>query len=205
MGIKSVTEILNIINKPALVYWANKIGLQGIKLSEYKKDGTSIGTLAHAIIENWIKKCKTNFNSYTKKQIKQACQCSKMFFDWVKKQKEFIPIASELQLISQKYDYTGIIDLIAIINGKLALIDFKTCNIYDEAKYQVAAYFNLINEYQNFKELKLPRDFFEVEKAVIIKISKNNDFEIIEVKNLNKYFNVFKSALELTKSIENID
>ena len=53
--VPSVTQILGVINKPALINWANKMGLQGIKTSEVLRNTADIGTLAHEIIEKWIK------------------------------------------------------------------------------------------------------------------------------------------------------
>jgi hypothetical protein len=48
---------------------------------------------------------------------------------------------SEKITYSRKHDYTGIIDIIAEVNGERCIVDIKTSNgIYDEMRLQVAAY-----------------------------------------------------------------
>lgn len=189
--VPSVTTILQVINKPALVTWANKMGFQGIKVDEVLKNTANIGTLAHAIIENWIKYKKTDFWGYDKKQIIQACQCSKKFFEWAKQQEKFVPIVSEIPLVSEKYNYGGCIDLIANLNGKRTLIDFKTSSgIWDEAKYQTSAYFNMANE-----------NGWDCTDILIIRIGREG-FETFKVEYKKEAFEVFKSALELFKNIK---
>ena len=48
----TVTELLDLLNKPALINWANKIGLQGIKLEEYRTSKKEGGISLHKQIEN---------------------------------------------------------------------------------------------------------------------------------------------------------
>ena len=54
MKTPSVTELCDILNKPALMIWANKIGLEGIKLSSYKKESTKSGIKKHKVIEDYL-------------------------------------------------------------------------------------------------------------------------------------------------------
>lgn len=188
--VPSVTTILKVINKPALVQWANKMGLQGIKTNEVLKDTANVGTLAHEIIEKWIKKEKPDFSQYSKEQIIQACQCSKRFFEWIKKQEKFVPIVSEIPLVSEEYNYGGCVDLIANLNGKRTVIDFKTSSgIWDEAKYQVSAYYNMANE-----------NGWNCTDTMIIRIGRDG-FETFKVEYKEQAFEVFKSALNLYNMI----
>lgn len=208
----SVTTILGIISKPALQFWANKIGLQGIKMTEYVDDKADIGTLAHSICEFYITGNKIEWEKYTKEQIMQACKCAKKFFEWLSYQYEFIPVASELELVSEKYQYGGCIDLLAILNGKLTLIDFKTCSaIWNEQKYQVSAYHNLLNEnFEKVRELalnKIPDKYKKVTDVVILRIGRNEEegFEYCPVTQIKKGFEVFKSALKLYTNIKDFE
>ena len=50
----SVTQLTKILDKPALMSWANKIGLEGIRLDEYRKKVMSNGTSLHKQIEMFI-------------------------------------------------------------------------------------------------------------------------------------------------------
>jgi hypothetical protein len=49
--VPSVKSVLGIINKPALMKWANKMGLQGIDSGAYASDAARVGILAHAMIQ----------------------------------------------------------------------------------------------------------------------------------------------------------
>jgi hypothetical protein len=51
----SVTQLISLLDKPALLKWANKIGLQGINIEDYKKQSFSKGNYYHNQIENYIK------------------------------------------------------------------------------------------------------------------------------------------------------
>lgn len=206
--VPSVTTVLSVINKPALQIWANNIGLEGIKMYEYVDDKADIGTLAHSICEFYLTKKLIEWGKYTKAQILQACACSKKFMEWVSYQNEFIPVACELELISNKYNYGGCIDMVAVLNGRLTLVDFKTCSaIWDEAKYQTCAYYALVNE--NFDYLKensinpIPPKFKKVQDIVILRIGRNREegFEYRPISSKKEGFNVFKNALNLYRSI----
>lgn len=184
--VPSVTQILGVINKPALINWANKMGLQGIKTGEVLRNTADIGTLAHEIIEKWIKKDKPDWNGYKREQIIQACKCAQRFFGWLKEQEKFIPIVSEIPLVSEQYNYGGCVDLIANLNGKRTVIDFKTSSgIWDEAKYQTSAYFKMANE-----------NGWSCTDIMIIRIGRDS-FETFAVEHKEQAFEVFKSALNL--------
>jgi predicted RecB family nuclease len=47
----SVTELLDLLSKPALISWANKLGLQGIDVKAKRKASLAAGTSIHAQIE----------------------------------------------------------------------------------------------------------------------------------------------------------
>lgn len=55
MNKPSVTELLDILAKPALISWANKQGLKGIDLKDFRKKALSKGTSIHAQIEGVYK------------------------------------------------------------------------------------------------------------------------------------------------------
>ena len=70
--VPGVTTVLNLLSKPALVPWANKMGLQGIDTSKYVDDKADIGTLAHAIITDKLTGKETDTSDYSKNQIDLA-------------------------------------------------------------------------------------------------------------------------------------
>ena len=52
--VPGVTTVLGVINKPALVKWANNLGLQGIDSTTYVDETAKVGTLAHEMIQEYL-------------------------------------------------------------------------------------------------------------------------------------------------------
>lgn len=142
----SVTTILNIMAKPLLIPWANNLGLQGINTKDYVDDLADIGTLAHAMCEEYLTNDILDKSDYTEDQINTAKICLSKFYEWVEKNNPQ-DCKCEILLVSEARNYAGTCDLYCTINGKRVLVDFKTCKaIYDEMKSQVIAYKDLLEE-----------------------------------------------------------
>jgi hypothetical protein len=70
--VPGVTTVLGVINKPALVKWANGLGLQGIDSTTYVDETARIGTLAHAMIQEYLGGPKWDRQAFTPEQVDQA-------------------------------------------------------------------------------------------------------------------------------------
>ena len=97
--VPGVTTVLGVLNKPALVIWANRLGLQGIDSSKYRDEMADIGTLAHQMIVDYFKGEKTDTNEYSKSQIDMAENCLLSFWEWEKGHRIEV-ILAEAQLVS---------------------------------------------------------------------------------------------------------
>jgi len=203
--VPGVTTITGVMNKPALVGWANNLGLEGIKVREYVDDLAAIGTLAHYMVECHINSIirkediLPNLEDSTPNQIKSAEVSFKKFINWEEKN-EVIYIKSEMQSISEKHQYGGMIDIYCILNGINTLIDIKTCKaIYNDHFLQVGGgYFPLL------KEQDLP-----VEEARIIRIGRSEEegteAEERLIPNISKYQELFlmcKSIYDIKKELK---
>ena len=103
-------------------------------------EAAEIGTLAHLLCENYIKKEKTSVDDYSKNQIKAADLAFSAFKDWDKQVKPKY-IESEIKLIDDDLCVGGTCDLILEIDGKLYIGDLKTSKgLYSEFIVQLAAY-----------------------------------------------------------------
>lgn len=51
----SITKLLDLLNKPALLKWANQIGLEGTRLDDYRAKSRSQGTDYHDQIDRYLK------------------------------------------------------------------------------------------------------------------------------------------------------
>lgn len=122
----TVTELLDILNKPALMKWANKIGLEGISLDDYRNKSTSKGTSLHKQIENYI----LNGVKFEDDNINDN-------FEKFSSDKVFKEVES---VIETEY-FRGRLDAKIIYKDSLYLCDFKSSNkIYLEQKLQLTAY-----------------------------------------------------------------
>lgn len=115
-----------MLDKPGLLYWANKIGLEGVKLSDYRKKSTEDGTSLHNQIRDFVlhKKpiqdplLKKNFNEFTQK----------------------VELIDVEQKIETEY-FIGRYDVKFSYNNKTYITDFKSSDgIYFETKLQLCAY-----------------------------------------------------------------
>jgi len=174
--VPGVTTALGGLAKPALIIWANRMGLQGIDTTKYVDDKAQIGSLAHDMILCHFKGTDPDTADYTANQISAAENSFLSFLEWRKKY-EIEPILTEAPLVSEKWRYGGTIDLYAKVDGTPILVDFKTgSGIYDEHFYQCAAYRQLLfeNGYEcpSVKILNIPRtedeSFKEETKAGLV-------------------------------------
>jgi len=141
-----VTTVLGVLNKPALVPWANKIGLAGIEVKNYVDVMALIGTTGHAMICAHNKGEKFDPDGLPADLIDKAENCFLSYLNWEKGHK-VEPILCEAPLVSEHYGFGGTVDMYALVDGIPTIVDYKTGKaIYPEHIYQVAAYKTLIVE-----------------------------------------------------------
>ena len=186
--IPGVTTVLGILNKPALVIWANRLGLQGIDSSKYRDEMADIGTLAHRMILDYFNKAETDTTDYSDNQIDLAENCLLSFWEWGKQHKIEV-IMAEAQLVSSQYGYGGTIDCYCNLDGQPTLLDFKTGKaIYPEMFYQLAAYKELLAEAGH-----------DIKTTRILRIGRDEDegFEERLVADSSKHLELFKHCLAI--------
>ena len=208
--IDSVSRICGIVDKSeALLIWASRLcseyllslpvnarSDEEVKRAvnihrEKKEEAANIWTLAHAWAEDYIK--NSNISFPTDPQVIAAVNG---FLEWTS-QHEIQWLASERFVYSNKYDYVGICDAIAIIDGKRYLVDFKTSNRIRKLEYwmQTAAY-----SYAFFEETGQ-----EIEWIIVVRFAKDdmdNPFEVFEIDNkeIPFFFDLFLSAMDLYRA-----
>ena len=145
--VPGTTTITGVMDKPALVKWANGLGLKGIDSTKYVDELATIGTLAHYMIECHCRNMKPDLGNYTPNQIGLAENSYIKWMYWADSV-GFVPIHNELILVSEKYRFGGTLDVVGKLakrNNITALVDVKTCRaIYGEAKTQVAGGYKIL-------------------------------------------------------------
>lgn len=183
-----VTTVLGILNKPFLVPWANKLGLEGIDSTKYVDQSAKIGTLAHYLVQCDMTGEIPNFAEYGSMEIDKAENALLSYYEW-KKAKKIVAIENELPLVSEFYKYGGTIDCYCEMDGEFWLLDFKTGkSIYPEMLIQLAAYRQLLVE-----------NGFPVSKAKILRIGRDETegFEERTITNFVLQWELFQHCLEI--------
>ncbi|NIT03436.1 hypothetical protein GTO10_00620 [Candidatus Saccharibacteria bacterium] len=152
-------------------------------------DKADIGTLAHAMVTDWLLKQETDTSDYSANQITQAENSALSFFEWAKG-KQIEPVLIEKPLVSEKHGFGGTADIFAVIDGAAELIDLKTgSGIYEEMFVQVAAYRQLLIESK-----------YKVECVRILNIPRSEDERFKEEKISDKQcevaWEIFLNCLE---------
>jgi hypothetical protein len=143
--VPGVTTVLGVLAKPALVPWANKLGLAGVDVKNYVDVLATIGQLGHDMIC-----CHNQQKEFISEEprdlIDKAENCFLSYLSW-EKQHEIVPILCEAPLVSEQYRFGGTVDMFALVDGVPTIVDYKTGKaIYPEHIYQVAAYRQLLTE-----------------------------------------------------------
>ncbi len=185
-----VTTIVGILDKPALIPWANKLGLDGVDVKRYVDDKADIGTLGHALITDKMQGKETDTSDYTPNQIDKAENAALSYYEWEKGHKGK-PILIEKPLVSEELECGGTIDIYAEVDGVLELIDLKTgSGIWPEHLIQTAAYYNLLieNGYhcERIRILNIPR-------------AETERFQECIVPAIDRHFEIFKHCLAIHK------
>ncbi len=163
----SVTTILGMLDKPALIDWAARMVVENLKENEevliqaaksgdkyavvdlldkskdaYKRardKAAGTGTMVHKAIENYtIMGIEPDFDKTEESQmVKSGFEA---YLEWADRNHVKF-LKNEIELCDEIIGYAGTADGVCEINGSLYLIDFKTSKgIYDEHKYQISAY-----------------------------------------------------------------
>lgn len=187
--------------KGPLMQWAWKEGHEGRDFHKTRDQAADTGTLAHWLVELHVrsildgKEYKPDMSDFTPAQAEKAESAFLHFLEWFDREK-VVPIASELQLVSEVYRFGGTIDLLVRRQGRdgVTLVDLKTSNgIYDEHRCQVAGYTQLAVENK-----------YPITDSVVFRIGKDDatdDWEVYEIHDINRWWGVFKAGLGLYKAV----
>ena len=130
--VPSVTTLLKY-DQDALIYWANKQGLEGKTLQDAREETASPGSMAHERVDAYIKgedwhpgPWEQRFSSPEAYElaIQKCARAFDNFRRWHDTNKISL-IASEVALVSKKHRFGGTLDALGSTRG-LCLADWKT-------------------------------------------------------------------------------
>ena len=192
--VPSVTTIIGDSlgwNKNALLAWTRKMALAGDDPDKVRDAAADVGTLAHAMIHDYLTQEKTvDLAQWTPEQVQRASQAYGAYIDW-ERSASVTHVASELPVVSEEYHFGGTIDAIMWLGTTLTVVDFKTSNgVFVEHRVQVSAYQHLYEANLEPKGIKT--------SAVILQLGKDDaSFTPHLYQDLSKEWEAFLCCLRL--------
>ena len=171
-----VTTVLGMLNKPALLGWAWRLGKEGIELNAARQQAADIGTVAHALCEAHLRGMELDRSNIAPDALSKAETSYLRFLDFWQKENLAL-VAVERALVSERMQVGGTLDILARRpDDSLVLVDLKTSKaIYDEMLVQAATYAAIYEEVEGV----VIRDVY------IIRIGKE-DADDLEVRNVGQ-------------------
>jgi hypothetical protein len=162
--------ISRFMDRRALMHWAHGRGSDGLPL--YDAKSLDIGTVVHGMCGlDLAGRPDAEINAALNRltfeyDLRKAVAAFAAFREW-RKQHTVEVIAQEVPLVSEQWQYGGTPDVIARVDGEVALLDFKTSaggKLYPEMPIALAAHGRLWNENHpdkpitSFHLIILPKD-----------------------------------------------
>lgn len=226
--VPSTTTITGVLDKPALIFWALNEAvkwlehqwLEGKKytqkqidylLKESKfahkktsKTATDIGSEAHLWAEEFLQYRLDNDHdeSYIPPMPEDERVLSSVnaFLEWYRAHDVRV-LGVEQKVYSKTHNYSGTFDLLAVIDGRLTIADWKSSkSIYPEYYLQGAGYVLAYEEEQAYigEKTGTQPEFREIEDVAVIRIPKDgSDFEVKTITDLEPHKKAFLACREI--------
>ena len=121
--VPSATTVLKMLNKPALVKWANFLGFNRQNVDDVLNEYAERGTLIHELISSYLHGDLIVYiddNRFDPLMVLKFFNCFKVWYQ----QHTIEPILLEKSFCSDKFG--GTVDFYGKIDGVYTLLDFKT-------------------------------------------------------------------------------
>jgi hypothetical protein len=140
--IPGVTAVIDQLgwSKEGLLRWATNLAAQGLDPDKVRDHAADVGSLAHHFIHCHLAGRPAVTATSTPVVVEKAWSCFQGFLNW-QAAHQLELLGTELEVVSEEYQYGGTLDLVARVDGVLSIVDFKTgSGVYPEHRIQLAAY-----------------------------------------------------------------
>ena len=202
---RNVTTILNIVSKG--VHYDEWLKQTGYNSEIIVDRAGKFGTAFHQLVERYLLEETVKYHDNQHLGDQTATALWERFMLWLDFWKElnekhkvtYKPSGIEFICYDEVFEYAGTIDLVAGVDDKLEIFDWKTGNyLGNKEKLQMSAYMNALKEMAGK----------EVSKANLIhlpaKKPNKKGYRVVEVENTDKLFNLFTATQQVFNS-ENKD
>lgn len=195
--VPGVTTVIDVLSKPQLITWANRMGLDGIDTTKYVDNLAEIGTLVHHLILCKFNDVTPDLSDFSDNQIELATGSVSSFYNW-ETVHSIEPILVETPLVSEELKVGGTPDLLCMLDDVPTLVDFKTGKgLYVEVVLQLAGYCIILQE-----------NGWYVEQARALRIGREatEGFEecIVTPEDLEAGAEGFMACLSLYNAMKNV-
>lgn len=189
LKLPSVTTILSILNKPALIPWAVKMTAESIEeqLHDYYHPECCEFVVPDTALPEMIKKAKGAHRAKSKEAMGIGTRVHDAIQAWIESNGDYylcddeqtqlgldaflrwadehkINILSWEQVVTNHATYAGRYDLVCELEGVVTLVDFKTSTgIWDEYWLQLAAYSACLPDVKQVGILRIDKVTGEIE------------------------------------------
>ena len=169
----SVTTILSSMPKEGLDAWRARVGEE--EANRIMRTAAKRGTNVHKVAEDYLK----NDPAYTKGHMPDTLRMFNQIRPWMDDNVELV-YGNEIALFSHRLKTAGRCDLIARVNGEIAIVDFKTSTNPKKAEW-IENYFMQVTAYA----LAFYEMFGLVAKKgyILVTLEEENESELLPIKN----------------------
>jgi hypothetical protein len=193
--VPGVTTILGILDKPALLQWAWRMGQEGVDINKARDRAADIGTVSHARVEAHLRGMDFDETGLDKTALDLSANAFLAFLEWWERS-GFAVEATELQMVSEAWQVGGTLDILARRGDARALVDIKTSNgVYREHRLQVCAYARMWEEAHGGQDIS---------EVWIVRIPKDESgvCEPIEIINRPLYVEAFSNLCKTYRALQ---
>lgn len=192
MGVQWLVKDDRYLKLKEEVYHEEMIAGAQLAHTDIRDEAGGVGTIAHNAAERYINdwiasgEMPPSIVSFAPENCDPRSIASMRAVEAFFKKHNIVPLASEILVGDIRYS-AGTLDFLALMDGKLTLIDFKTSNAVDKISYslQVAAYKYFFEGMTGLK----------IKECKILHLSKDYDkFEVYKVLNLPQAWKAFKNV-----------
>lgn len=191
----STTNVLEVLAKPQLIYWAAKLSARAVLQGEAeteeqaasaitiaKSEGAKRGSLVHSLTEAADNGASPDINSLPPDIRPYALAHQKFVNDFKPKL-----ICNEQIVANFTFGYAGTLDRIYEIDGKNVLVDYKTsANYYPSMGLQLAAYKNA--EFLVSPDGKIFTPMPKIDQTMVVLLGDDGGYT---VKDTNESLEIF--------------
>ena len=189
-----------------LIFWAWDLGMQGIDLKDAREGAADAGTCAHEQIDAHLHGRTFDPGPWPADVRAKADHAFLGYLEW-QQQTGLKMVASEVSLVSEKYQFGGTFDAV-VSSGSLVLLDYKTSGgIYSDMLIQIGGGYSVLWEEHHPEEKLAGMDILRVSKpeALDDPVSFHHHHWSAEIFPIcQEQFLYFRQAYDLDKRIKGL-